>query len=282
MATGGPDGRREYRFRISKKDVEKYGPSEDCEGCRRAMIGDKDTRGHTEACRDRFGMEFMKDGDPRAFQELDRLQRQEDIGRELVESRTAREAQGEPNDMEITPEEEEENSRDEPMNLGDTMRLSAGGEERENLNKLCEGIRRSWRDDEDRLEDMIKGKEPSICISEVRQEVRDKVSKIYDLMPGWVVDFTVPDPKDGEEWDFNKQHIRDKAERLVIDKRALLIIGSRSGSAHNKGDENWDKRINKGSRHREFCAKLYICKTSRDCTLYTKKEREKRTTRRTP
>ena len=68
--------------------------------------------------------------------------------------------------MEITPEEEEEDKQDQPMNLGDTMRLSAGGEERENLNKLCEGIRKSWRDDEDRMEDRIRGKEPSISITD--------------------------------------------------------------------------------------------------------------------
>ena len=30
------------------------------EGCRYAMLEGKETRGHTEACRDRFGMEFMK------------------------------------------------------------------------------------------------------------------------------------------------------------------------------------------------------------------------------
>ena len=29
MPMGEPERRREYRFRIGKKDVEKYGPSED-------------------------------------------------------------------------------------------------------------------------------------------------------------------------------------------------------------------------------------------------------------
>ena len=47
MPVGEPQRRREYRFRISNKDVDDYGPSEDCEGCRRALIGDKETRGHT-------------------------------------------------------------------------------------------------------------------------------------------------------------------------------------------------------------------------------------------
>ena len=100
--------RAEYRFPIKRKDVDKYGMSEDCEGCRRLALGDPNTRPHTESCRDRFGMLFLRDGDPRTFQEMDRLQRQGDLAREVVESLAPPEAIRIPDDMEVTEEEDKE------------------------------------------------------------------------------------------------------------------------------------------------------------------------------
>ena len=76
-------------------------------------------------------------------------------------------------------------------------------------------------------------------------------------MPGWVLDLTAPDPIDGEEWDFNKQHIRDKAERMIRDKRALLLIGSESASAHGNRDDKWNNKVKTQENHMQFCAKLY-------------------------
>ena len=84
---------------------------------------------------------------------------------------------------------------------------------------------------------------------------------MWGLLPGWSIDFTIDDPDDGKPWDFNCQEKRDKAERMVKDKKGLLIIGSPlcSASSHlgtlNKGKTaDWGKR---NLNHMRFCAKLY-------------------------
>ena len=53
------------------------------------------------------------------------------------------------------------------------------------------------------------------------------------------------------------QYIRDKAERTIRDKRALLLIGSQSSSAHGGRNNRWNDRVKSQERHMQFCAKLY-------------------------
>ena len=72
-----------HRFKIRKEDVEKYGPSEDCQGCTRVMLGGS-ARPHTEACRDRFALKLMEDGDRRVDRDIDRLIAQQELAREMV------------------------------------------------------------------------------------------------------------------------------------------------------------------------------------------------------
>ena len=87
------------------------------------------------------------------------------------------------------------------------------------------------------------------------------IAAMWGLLPGWSIDFTIDDPDDGKPWDFNCQQKRDKAERMVKDKKGLLIIGSPLCSASgqlgtlNKGKTTgWEKR---NLNHMRFCAKLY-------------------------
>ena len=88
-----------HRFKIKKEDVEKYGPSEDCAGCTRVMMGDT-ARPHTEACRDRFAMKLMADGDTRVLRDVDRLIAQQDLAREMVRVQPAPERRDEEVEME--------------------------------------------------------------------------------------------------------------------------------------------------------------------------------------
>ena len=78
------------RFRIKR---------EDCNGCTRALIGDT-ARAHTAACRDRFALELMKDGDSRVDRDIDRLIAQQEVVREVVRSEPVQVRGNEEVDME--------------------------------------------------------------------------------------------------------------------------------------------------------------------------------------
>ena len=54
--------RRTY---LKKRDFEKHGYTEGCEGCRRLRTGCMTARPHDEACRNRIGEALRKEDDPR-------------------------------------------------------------------------------------------------------------------------------------------------------------------------------------------------------------------------
>ncbi len=60
------------RFRINDYILNKYGYSEDCEGCNRKRNGDPDRRGHTDKCRERLMMELANDDKDRSRIEAQR------------------------------------------------------------------------------------------------------------------------------------------------------------------------------------------------------------------
>ena len=92
------------------------------------------------------------------------------------------------------------------------------------------------------------------------------LAKQLGVIPGMSLDLTVEDPDDGKPWDFNNPEKRDKAERMIRDKRGLLLIGSPMCSAFSQlqslnrtriGEEKYQDMVKKGTEHLEFCAKLY-------------------------
>ncbi len=73
--TGAVRGKDEFirrRFRIKKDDLEKYGYTAGCPGCRAANRGTA-AANHTEECRKRIGEELEKVGDERIDRETARL-----------------------------------------------------------------------------------------------------------------------------------------------------------------------------------------------------------------
>ena len=127
MPEGVERPKGQNRFRIKREDVEKYGPSEDCNGCTRALIGDT-ARAHTEACRDRFALEFMKDGDRRVDRDIDRLIAQQEVVREVVRAEPVQVRGGEEVEMEdgeeVGMEEDHDNDNEGVMEEGEIMRLA--------------------------------------------------------------------------------------------------------------------------------------------------------------
>ena len=79
------EGRRRTYFK--KKDFEKHGYSEGCEGCRRLKAGNMAQRGHTETCRERVEGLLAADEEPRWKRARDRRnEKQEDGAKERLEA----------------------------------------------------------------------------------------------------------------------------------------------------------------------------------------------------
>ena len=100
-----------------------------------------------------------------------------------------------------------------------------------------------------------KLKEDESCGIGYDGDVRDKkeaISKMWDLLPGWSIDFTGYDV-DGMSWDFTRQDKRDRAEEIISNKRAMLIIGSPLCSARNQNN----KMGKLCEEHLRFYMKLY-------------------------
>ncbi len=89
---------------------------------------------------------------------------------------------------------------------------------------------------------------------------------MWGVLPGMALDLTVEDPDDGMEWDFSNNQKRDKAERLIEEGKAMLIISSPMCSAlkqlqrvdsEGEGEAVKEKNLSEVRRHLEFCCKLY-------------------------
>ena len=86
------------------------------------------------------------------------------------------------------------------------------------------------------------------------------------MIPGLPLDLTTNDPDDGQPWDFNVKEKRNKALDMVLNKEALLVIGSPMCKAFSQLQNwNWnrmkpetkDKMIKEGREHLKFCMLLY-------------------------
>lgn len=114
------------------------------------------------------------------------------------------------------------------------------------------------------------------------QEVQrcEAVRRLWDLIPGRVLDLTKVDPDDGHPWDFRAQEKKNKAEDLVASGSVMLIIGSPLCSPGDNGpvwqgdaDEPMDP-VN----HLRCCTRLYqiqmeqglyfVHEAARDSTLW--------------
>ena len=51
------------------------------------------------------------------------------------------------------------------------------------------------------------------------------MTRMLALIPGLVLDLTSVDDQDGQPWDFNNQHKREKAERIIAAGDVMMIDG---------------------------------------------------------
>ena len=117
----------------------------------------------------------------------------------------------------------------------------------------------SWKSGEKKMLKTLEGYQDVIRVRGIDQELPPRGNKWVDrlgLVPGLVLDFTQ------EVWDFNEPMMATKAETLVRDKRALLIvtsptcgmqgIGEKLKAAGIQGQEALDYK----KRHVDWCARL--------------------------
>jgi hypothetical protein len=230
--------KRINRFRIEIKDIERHGMSEDCDACMRQMTGDTQ-RKHTEACRERFEKKLMEEGDPRILKELDRLDAQKELAREMAapiiadkkeEDKEDSEIEGEDMDIKEDESDAEGDGDDMVLDKGSIMRMSIDEEMEERLKEMSKtaGKRRvDWKSDVDQMSKALKRENISVAVMEIYSPPRvDAIARMWDLLPGWSLDLTVDGPDDGKPWDFSKPEKRDTIEQLLMDKPVLLLIGS--------------------------------------------------------
>jgi len=155
--------------------VEKHGPTGDCDGCTRAIIGDTQ-RPHTENCRERFEEILHREGDPRILREVDRLEGQQEIARRMVESEPLEIKTDEDEQMEIEEEiDEEKNDEDMVLRLGEIMRMAYDEElEEKSVGRSQEAgkRRKNWRSDADKMDAVLKLENVDTAILEIYSPTR--------------------------------------------------------------------------------------------------------------
>jgi len=234
LPVGVPRPVRKTRFKILRQDVVKYGPTEECEGCRSAMTNGV-ARNHSEECRDRLAQLLMADGDARVMRDVDRDMEQEELARELIRPDPLPVAKPEELESEEVDMDDSEEPPEPMLMEGEIMRLGVPAENEDDFRKMhskATKITRNWRDDVDKMHKVLERDGISAAVIDIKSDDRiDAINRLWELLPGWSLDLTAADPDDGEPWDFTRQDKRDKAERLVKEKSALLLIGSPMCSA---------------------------------------------------
>ena len=112
---------------------------------------------------------------------------------------------------------------------------------KEETNKIKNDIE-NLKDDIKKMNDALTKEGFSTSIIEVYSPKRvTGMGDMLGLMQGMALDLTNCD-EDGNAWDFTKKAMRDKAEQMIIDKKALLVIGSPMCSAFSRLQAmNWNR-----------------------------------------
>lgn len=92
-----------------------------------------------------------------------------------------------------------------------------------------------------------------------------QMAREMGLKGGWSLDITTTDT-DGQAWDFNRAEMRNRAARLILRDKPLLLIGSPMCTVYSSMNQINHARMSPevvrlrfqyARRHLEFCIKLY-------------------------
>jgi len=260
---------REFKrrqFPIRKEDVLEHGITPGCYGCRSAILG-QDPGKHKQQCRDRFEKVFIETGDVRLIRQLERFQDEE--GEAPKEPEVPEEMNEEneiPRDDELMEDEDEGNDDDAIMNVASSINVVDTMHRMEK--RMADSMHgRDAAEDVRRMHNELQNAGFSSPVLEVFSPARvNGIAHRMGAMSGMSLDLTTNDPDDGMPWDFNVPSKRQKALKMVVNKSAVLVIGSPVCTAFSRL-QNWNfkkmdpviikKMIDEGTTHLKFCMELY-------------------------
>jgi len=248
------------RHWITREDVREFGMTPGCPGCRNANAGGRAVK-HTETCRERMRRELEQREDPRLHREAERVLRRHEREAEVIEPEIVEQMEDLPE--EVNEEMEEAQEEDAEMEDGNELfnvmyEISADKGIEQQSNER--GRTRKWDDDIKKMnEALMKGNLTGI--HEIYSPKRvNAMAELMGLIPGMSLDLTNNDI-DAKPWDFNIEEKRGRAERLVREKKALLLIGSPMCSAFSQIQNlnfarmtpaEVDQVVKYGTKHLEF------------------------------
>ena len=129
-------------------------------------------------------------------------------------------------------------------------------------------MNKSWKNGEEKMTEILSREEEILSIqAENRVDNERSILSRINEIDGLVLDLSVNDT-DGMPWDFSKQDKRRRARNMVLEKRALLILGSPMCVATKiMQEENGDSLEIKRERtrkHLEYCMEIYNYQNSQN------------------
>lgn len=287
-----PMARRMY---VKKSDVERYGKTDNCPGCIGLTQGKQVT--HSQDCRERMKREMMKDdlGRERIRKELARadghlekalqqeleshpqLQQEQRRHEEDLNQRRKRALEGPP-----------DAHRKERRAVGDELPQDTGGASRSGCGEAMQpSTQERGMQAKRKAEGPCEGEETRGDQNGRATEVRESMDMSY--IGHWgadiaevlgqsaadqalaadrcsdEIDFTVADEQ-GVLWNFDRVDVRNKAFRMIVEKKPYLLIGCSMGRASNVEDKRGGGRRSFEGRkqdeesaevHLKFIAQLY-------------------------
>ena len=247
------------RFKIEKRDLEKYGHTRHCPGCY-ASLNKKGHKPHTVQCRARMMIDMEKDDidSKRVEEHRDKenrwIEQQHDLGKtespEVAETPTNEPNESvridhEPNTlrgevvMDLDPlddttdfykEVDEAQDNWAADNCADDDELMNSIEQIDNVMSIIESVVKpeAFEDSKMLIEVLrLANSMGQPNVAEVYSPPRvTSLAERFGLLPGFALDLTTTDPEDSMPWDFNLEHKRVRALEMVRKYKPRLLIGS--------------------------------------------------------
>ena len=280
------------RFRIERRDLDKYGYTPHCPGCF-SVKNNRPQRSHNEECRKRIARLMLSDEANARRLEAARLRENSWLDRQAEKQGEADRIEREPTQQLASPPTENPQTSS-PAELGERIDYNDPIDTTEfyrEVDEAFESMAEEIRDTETEDTEMINQ------VSETREEMEDTahelrkaiaymsngcsfpdIAEIYSpprvtalahrfkLNPGFALDLTVSDPEDGLDWNFDVKSIREKALRKLKVEQPMLLIGSPMCKAFSvlqglnrkrMGEEKFHRMLEHARIHLRFCMELY-------------------------
>ena len=187
-------------------------------------------------------------------------------------------AQEEPN-HEPQGSHEDEPAREQAQGLPQPDEADVSGGAQREIRKRQSGGERQQEEEERprlrrRIEEITQIQQELMAMGHTKAEVVELFSparvtkwcRKFRLQPGWALDLTTRDPRDGVAWDFDNPEIQAKAIKYIENERPWLVVGSPECRAfstlQNLNYPHMDPElvralVQKAIAHVEFCTRVY-------------------------